>query len=146
MSEDPVASGPLRRFLDLQYASGGSVDRLKKLRDERGGTYGPVEQNHRTIGMQWGGILTHAGWKPGEPVSARVVCLMMVALKLNREAYCHQQDNIDDGVNYLNFAGECSADNQGPSESICERQTDGDSQASCGCDWEKFGGVAGSPE
>ena len=79
-----------------------------KIRKDRGEKYGPVKENHDTIGMQWGGILSHSGWRPGQPIPGRVVCLMMVAVKLNREAYHPQQDNIDDGHNYLTFAGELS--------------------------------------
>lgn len=123
------------------------MDKLDHLRRVRGEKYGPVEANHKTIGMQWGGILTHAGWIPGEPIPARIVCLLMVALKLNREAYYHQEDNINDGKNYLAFAGEIAdVEDKRKEVAICERQGDGDPEAPCGCDWESFGGLAGSPE
>lgn len=85
--------------------------------------------------MQWGGILTHAGWIPGEPIPARIVCLMMVALKLNREAYCHQTDNIDDGHNYLAFAGEIADGDQREKVPIYPGQADGyseEQECSCG--------------
>jgi len=96
-------------YLGSQYASAKKLDTIRK---ERGTKYGPVKENHETIGMQWAGILTHSGWTPGEPIPARIVCLMMVALKLNREAYSPQEDNIIDGKNYLDFAGELSGNDE----------------------------------
>ena len=88
----------------VQSASQGN--KLEKLRAARGEKYGPLQRNQKTIGMQWGAILTHSGWMPGEPIPGRIVCLLMAALKLNREAYCHQQDNLDDAKVYLDFVGE----------------------------------------
>lgn len=137
MNEESAVGGPRARFWGAQYVSTGN--KLEEIRAKRGQKYGPVKENHETIGMQWGGILSHSGWMPGEPIPARIVCLMMVALKLNREAYSPQEDNIHDGINYLNFAGEiadgegCTKQgvpddcNQREAASVCTRQ-DGDSE------------------
>ena len=85
------------------------MSRTQKLRKERGSNYGPVRQNHRSIGLIWTGILIQAGWTP-PPTSPVLppekVTLMMVGVKCSREAYKHLSDNIDDGQNYLAFTGE----------------------------------------
>jgi hypothetical protein len=84
------------------------------LRSERGAFYGPVKSNHDSIGAIWGGILQQAvaggRWLAGEPLPPEIVCLMMVGVKLSREAFRHKQDNIDDGKVYLDFVGELSRD------------------------------------
>lgn len=89
------------------------ADRGLELQQERGQDYGPVEVNHRGIGMHWGAILfqafTSGRWRPGDAIPPELVTLCMVCVKVNREAYRHKQDNVDDGRNYLRFTGELSA-------------------------------------
>jgi hypothetical protein len=83
-----------------------------KIREERGADYGSVECNHSSIGYIWGGLLMQAveskRWKAGDPIPAELVTLMMVGVKLSREAFKHKNDNIVDGKNYLDFTGELS--------------------------------------
>lgn len=82
------------------------------VREERGKYYGPVQQNHTSIGMIWGGVLMQAGqagrWMPGEPIPPELVALMMVGVKLSREAFRHKADNGVDAKNYWCFADEIS--------------------------------------
>jgi hypothetical protein len=47
-------------------------------------------------------------WKAGDPIPAEFVTLMMVGVKLSREAFRHKKDNVVDGKNYLDFTGELS--------------------------------------
>lgn len=88
----------------------GYEDPLTKLREERGSYYGDVAINHGSIGAIWGGILVQAAssgrWRVGEVVPPDIVCLMMVGVKMSREAYRHKTDNIDDAQNYLDFVEE----------------------------------------
>jgi hypothetical protein len=85
---------------------------LDQMKQDRGSDYGPVAQNHRSIGKIWGGIMLQAWgagrWKPGDDVPAELVTLMMVGVKVSREAYRHKADNVDDGKNYWDFTGELS--------------------------------------
>ena len=82
----------------------------EQLRDERGRDYGPVRENHTSIGMIWGGILLQAytagRWAPGRPVPPEIATLMMAGVKASREAYRHKADNIPDARNYITFTGE----------------------------------------
>jgi hypothetical protein len=93
-----------------QYTGGPEIP--GKIREERGSHYGPVECNHLSIGYIWGGLLMQAveskRWKAGEPIPPELVTLMMVGVKLSREAFKHKDDNIVDGKNYLDFTGELS--------------------------------------
>ena len=81
-----------------------------KLRQERGEYYGDIRRNHESIGLIWAGILGQAvmagRWAHGEPIPPEIVCLMMVGVKLSREAFRHKQDNIIDAKNYADFASE----------------------------------------
>ena len=83
------------------------MTRKEQLRKDRGEKYGPVRQNHQSIGLIWTGILIQAGWTT--PVlPPELATLMMVGVKCSREAHGHLSDNIDDGQNYLAFTGELS--------------------------------------
>ncbi len=88
------------------------TDRGRELQAERGRDYGPMETNHVGIGMHWGAILyqayTSGRWRPGLAIPPELSTLMMSCVKINREAYRHKADNIDDGQNYLRFTGELS--------------------------------------
>jgi hypothetical protein len=60
--------------------------------------------------MIWGGILAQAmtggRWLPGENIPAELVTLMMAGVKVSREAFRHQPDNVLDARNYIAFTGE----------------------------------------
>ena len=77
---------------------------------ERGADYGPVRENHRSIGMMWGGVLSQAQvggrWYPGLAIPPDLVCLMMAAVKMSREAHKHKMDNVVDAKNYWDFVEE----------------------------------------
>ena len=65
--------------------------------------YGPPEDNFAWIGIKWGvtlGIIAGRGWKPGDPVPAEIVALMMVDLKTTRQAFQRNRDNSVDIVGY----------------------------------------------
>ena len=87
-------------------------DKGAAVRLERGADYGDVRLNHASIGAIWGGILLQAmsanRWHIGEALPPELVTLMMVGVKLSREAYRHKEDNIVDGKNYLDFTQEVS--------------------------------------
>lgn len=87
---------------------------ISDIREERGQYYGDVQRNHESIGLIWTGILGQAvmsgRWAHGEPIPPEIVCLMMVGVKLSREAYRHKDDNILDAKNYIDFASELSSD------------------------------------
>jgi len=82
------------------------------LRKERGSYYGDPTINHASIGAIWAGILVQAlssgRWRVGETLPPELVCLMMVGVKLSREAYRHKDDNIVDAKVYIDFVDEMS--------------------------------------
>ena len=84
------------------------------IREERGSYYGDVQRNHESIGAIWSGILGQAvmagRWAHGERIPPEIVCLMMVGVKLSREAYRHKDDNIVDAKVYIDFVDELSTD------------------------------------
>ena len=86
----------------------------KQIREERGSRYGNVYINHASIGEIWAGILLQAQssgrWAVGQSIPPEIVCLMMVGVKLSREAYRHTDDNIVDGKIYLDFVDEMSGE------------------------------------
>lgn len=55
--------------------------------------YGPVEESFERIALTWSGILGH-------PITAQQVALMMIGLKVCREANSHHRDNLVDIVGY----------------------------------------------
>ena len=85
---------------------------LEELKARRGAYYGDIAINHASIGAIWGGILVQAAssgrWKVGETIPPDLVCLMMVGVKVSREAFRHKVDNIDDAQNYLDFVDDLS--------------------------------------
>ena len=81
-------------------------DVYQQLREGRQKDYGDPFSCHASIGAAWGAILGQSGYTRGDLVQARTVALMLAAMKLMREAYSHKQDNLDDAVVYLKFAGE----------------------------------------
>jgi hypothetical protein len=79
------------------------------LERERGSDYGDMEGCHEAIASAWDGLIARdvmAACDDGEDwhMNARLVALMMVALKLVRESYRHKADNIADARVYLDFA------------------------------------------
>jgi hypothetical protein len=59
--------------------------------------YGPVEESFKRHASVWTGILQH---KLQSPITPQEVALMMIGLKLTREANAHQRDNLTDIVGY----------------------------------------------
>lgn len=55
--------------------------------------YGPVEESFERIARVWSGIL-------GKPVTGKQVALMMIGLKVCREANSSHRDNLVDIVGY----------------------------------------------
>lgn len=91
------------------------------IREARGRYYGPSRRNHESIGQIWAGILGQAvmagRWSHGTPIPPEIVCLMMVGVKLSREAYNHLHDNVVDARNYLDFVEEMSDERSRPKQS-----------------------------
>jgi len=58
--------------------------------------------------MFTGLLENHYQIKLPHAVPARMVALMMAAVKLNRDAFRFKQDNHDDAKNYLDIAKEVS--------------------------------------
>jgi hypothetical protein len=83
------------------------------IRTERESDYGPFRQHWEATGHAWWGILRQMGWKAPEGcthIQPRHVGLFFAADKLMREAYRHKADNVHDGRNYLEMAGEAAED------------------------------------
>lgn len=64
------------------------------INQDRRGQYPPPHEEHQRLSMMWSGILNTR-------VEPRHVPLMMVCLKLVREAHKHKRDNLVDGCGYL---------------------------------------------
>lgn len=71
---------------------------------DRPGAYGPPEDNFRHIAYGWAGVLAAKFGREFDPYELvnhpEVVSLMMVSLKVMREAYKHKRDNVVDGIGY----------------------------------------------
>lgn len=67
---------------------------------DRGAAYGHPIDDYKATGEIWGAILERAGWKGG-PVDPRIACLMMVGVKVSREASKPKRDNRVDGAGYF---------------------------------------------
>lgn len=84
----------------------------QSIRAERGERYGHVQINHASIGAIWGAILLQAmssgRWDIGSAIPPELVTLMMVGVKMSREAFRHGDDNIVDAKNYIDFTDELS--------------------------------------
>lgn len=79
-----------------------SVDLAKQIvKGERADQYGRAENSFEYIAQVWTGLL---GPKLSVPVSGQDVALMMVGLKLVRQAHQHKPDNFVDGHGYLILA------------------------------------------
>jgi hypothetical protein len=93
------------------YRDGSHESILDEIVRDREKSYGPPEDCHRAIGLAWSGILQQScDIAPDQFLDAHDVALMLAAMKIVREAYCHKQDNIDDAINYLKFASDFAGD------------------------------------
>lgn len=66
----------------------------------RQAAYGPPEYNFSNIGEKWAATLRAAGWLPNAPIPPRIVALMMIDLKVCRDAYQPKRDNLVDIAGY----------------------------------------------
>jgi len=83
---------------------------LDKIIKDRELSYGASLECHKNIALAWQGIINQS-CKTGSMeivIDETDVALMLAAMKIIREAYCHKQDNIDDAINYLRFASDFS--------------------------------------
>lgn len=72
---------------------------------ERNSRYGPACEDFGATAEIWTAVLRRKGLlRPGAHLDAHAVALMMVGLKLSREAHLHTDDNIIDGAGYLALA------------------------------------------
>lgn len=79
-------------------------DDIARLKDEgralierRAREYGPPHEHFRAVAEKWSAICGH-------PVTPKEVCLMMAALKEEREAFKHNEDNVRDYYGYMRLA------------------------------------------
>jgi hypothetical protein len=82
----------------------------KTLREQRQPDYGEPLACHMAIAQTWDALMSqHLHATGGNAnIDARMVALMLAAMKLVREAYHHKQDNLDDAKVYLGFVEEFS--------------------------------------
>lgn len=79
---------------------------------DRGDAYGHPIDDYTTVGRMWAAILTrHLGTHVPD-IDPRIAALMMVAVKLSREAHKHKRDNLTDTAGYAEVAS-MIADKQG---------------------------------
>lgn len=74
----------------------------------RQAAYSHPLDDYTCTGRLWGALLAHAGWTPpaeDSAVSPELACMMMVCVKLSREAHLHKRDNIVDGAGYFGCVG-----------------------------------------
>lgn len=74
-----------------------SADKL--IHGPRRASYGPVEESFKRHALVWNGVLLPK-LKEGMEITPQDVALMMVGLKVTREANAHSQDNLDDICGY----------------------------------------------
>lgn len=71
------------------------VEARRIVSGDRPGQYGTAEDNFTRIGRMWGATLNIPD------ISPENVALMMVQLKVAREAWMHKRDNLVDGIGYF---------------------------------------------
>lgn len=79
---------------ELKPGDAELLEAQRLVNGDRQADYGSPADNYRDIAAVWSGIL-------GQPVTARQAALMMVGLKLAREAHKPKRDNIVDAHGYL---------------------------------------------
>ena len=93
---------------------GAILDKAKAIiNGERQDAYGKPEDAFAVIGAYW---TTYLGSKlqPGASVSAGDVSLLMVLLKIAREAHQHKEDNLVDAAGYLALYADMAAGEGNP--------------------------------
>jgi hypothetical protein len=70
----------------------------------RGADYGHPIVDYRATGRMWGAILERHLGAIVPDIDPGICCLMMVAVKLSREAGKHKRDNNTDGAGYFECA------------------------------------------
>lgn len=74
------------------------IEEAKKIiHGERNEDYGPMKEQFNKTAIMWSVILN-------QNVTAHQVCLCMMALKLNREAFKTKPDNLIDAIGYAEIA------------------------------------------
>ncbi|TAL05244.1 MAG: hypothetical protein EPO00_13320 [Chloroflexota bacterium] len=63
-------------------------------------TYQHPYDDHTAVGLAWAGILSKHLRMPVPPIPAHIVSMMMVSVKVMREAGVHQRDNLTDIAGY----------------------------------------------
>ena len=71
---------------------------------DRGAAYGHPIVDYKATGRMWGSILERWLGRDVPDVDPRICCLMMVAVKLSREAGRHKRDNLTDAAGYAECA------------------------------------------
>jgi hypothetical protein len=67
---------------------------------ERNRAYGHPRENHQNTADFWTGYLRRKYGADVPTLTARDVCLMMVLLKVSRDANCERRDNLVDIAGY----------------------------------------------
>ena len=91
--------------LDKQHTLAGHgkaiLDEAGKIvATDRNRAYGHPRDNFDRTGLMWSAILEASGYRLDKPISGRLVGLMMICLKLDREAHKHTDDNLVDICGY----------------------------------------------
>lgn len=74
---------------------------------DRGSSYGPASEDFGATGEMVTALFRRKGLlAPGAVVDAHAVALLMVCVKLSREAHKPKADNRIDGCGYLALAGD----------------------------------------
>lgn len=84
---------------------------------DRNRAYGHPRDNFERTGLMWDAILDAADYRPGGGIPPRLVGLMMICLKLDREAHKHTDDNLVDICGYA----ACTAEITGTSLKDAQR-------------------------
>lgn len=83
------------------------LDEAKKLvHGDRGAAYGHPHTDYLCTAELWRSLILRR-YGIDVPLTPDFACLMMVAVKLSREAGKHKDDNLIDGCGYLECAAMC---------------------------------------